>query len=426
MELILENVRCFCKRQTVPVRPLTLLVGENSSGKSTFLAMLAHASQQSFPSLRPSFHVPPFDLGTYDSIATYKGGRFGRRDSFTVGVREGNGAQKRTLLATYRSYKGQPQLCRLVAILAQQKIDVEITAVPYTAKVTLSGPKHRKKPITLALKGRFPLEADMPLAFLFRNLLIEHRTVNPRDAERIFFELISVARQLGPPAIALAPVRTKPKRTYDVISDEFTPEGDHIPVVLARVWQGEDDSERQRFLKALTEFGVRSSLFEKIDVKRFGKRPTDPFQILVSTEGPAANLLDVGYGVSQALPVIVQSVLAGRHGKVQLLFQQPEVHLHPRAQAELGTFFAKLVADTRTQTVIETHSDYLLDRIRLEVSNGVIAPNNVVILYFERKDAETKIHPIYLDRHGNVKSPPESYRRFFLQEEMALLTRLNR
>ena len=78
MEIILDNIRSFCGRHSVELRPLTFLVGENSTGKSTFLAVLAAASDPNFPSSRPALDVPPFDLGSYDSIATYKGGRFGR------------------------------------------------------------------------------------------------------------------------------------------------------------------------------------------------------------------------------------------------------------------------------------------------------------------------------------------------------------
>jgi len=95
MEIIVENVRSFCDRQTIPLRPLTLLLGENSTGKTTFLAMLAHVRQPDFPTTRPTFNIPPFDLGTFDSIATYKGGRYGRADQFSVGFEEGYGPETR-------------------------------------------------------------------------------------------------------------------------------------------------------------------------------------------------------------------------------------------------------------------------------------------------------------------------------------------
>jgi predicted ATPase len=187
------------------------------------------------------------------------------------------------------------------------------------------------------------------------------------------------------------------------------------------MWQQEGGLPRQHLFEALSEFGTKSSLFRKVGVRRLGKSPSDPFQIVVTTAGPPVNLPDVGYGVSQALPVIIQSVLASEHR--MLLLQQPEVHLHPRGQAALGSFFCRLVAREHKHFVIETHSDYLLDRVRIEVGQGTVPPENVLILFFDKKGLATQIHPINLDKLGNVIGAPDSYRRFFLDEEINLVTR---
>ena len=79
MKVIIENVRSISGYHVVPLRKLTLFVGENSSGKSTFLASVAAVSDsQAFPGTA-AFNEPPYDLGGYDTIATFKGGRGGRR-----------------------------------------------------------------------------------------------------------------------------------------------------------------------------------------------------------------------------------------------------------------------------------------------------------------------------------------------------------
>jgi predicted ATPase len=134
-----------------------------------------------------------------------------------------------------------------------------------------------------------------------------------------------------------------------------------------------------------------------------------------------ANLADVGYGVSQALPVVVQSVIGPSNGI--LLLQQPEVHLHPKAQAALGTFFAQLVASQQKQFIIETHSDYLVDRVRQEVAQGTLDPSDVALLFFERGERGSKVVRIEIDRMGNLATAPKKYREFFLKEQMRLLTR---
>ena len=81
--LIVENVRCFHKRQTPRLAPLTLLVGENSSGKSTFLALLRVAWDIARGGRLVDFNEAPFSLGTYEQIATFRGGRGGRAKEFT-------------------------------------------------------------------------------------------------------------------------------------------------------------------------------------------------------------------------------------------------------------------------------------------------------------------------------------------------------
>ncbi len=418
MRVILENVRSFCGRHSIPIAPLTVLVGENSTGKSTLLAIIAHVTQGGYPAFRPSFNVPPFDLGTYDSIATFKGGRFGRAPYFCVGFSDDRDG-KREVVATYVTHVGQPQLYKLVGMGAGGEYEVRVSGAGGSAG------------LAVLQKGRVPLKLDVDLqdlatagpgSWFLRAVDSALRGRDDQQRMRLIMWFMDNVARVGPPtALALAPVRTEPSRTYDEIIDEFKPQGDHIPVLLARIWGREGDSRKAGLDQALREFGVNASLFKQIGVRHLGKRPSDPFQIMVTTAGPPANLLDVGYGVSQALPVVVQSVLSDK--RRLMLLQQPEVHLHPRGQAALGSFFCHLVAKEGKRFVIETHSDYLLDRIRIEVANGKIPAKEVQILFFEREGIETRVHEIGLDDRGNILGAPPSYRSFFLKEENDLLSR---
>ena len=140
-------------------------------------------------------------------------------------------------------------------------------------------------------------------------------------------------------------------------------------------------------------------------VRKFGRR----------AKGPLRNLIDVGYGVSQALPVITE--LFRDSETPMFLLQQPEVHLHPSAQAALGSLFCE-IASPRRQLVVETHSDHMLDRVRMDVRDGTtkLQPDDVSILFFERGDLDVRIHSLRLDAEGNVLGAPPSYRRFFMEE----------
>jgi len=190
-------------------------------------------------------------------------------------------------------------------------------------------------------------------------------------------------------------------------------------MVLANISQ-RDSGEWSRIAGAVESFGQQSGLFGGVEIRRLGKLESDPFQIQVQIGSNAINLLDVGYGVSQVLPIVVDC-LRGESGGTFLL-QQPEVHLHPKAQAELGSFLGTLAKEQNKRFVIETHSDYLVDRIRMDIRDRKgITPQDVSLLYFERKNGKARIHSLELDEHGNILNPPPGYRRFFLEEERRFL-----
>src|SRR4051812_38836872 len=86
-ELRIVGVRCFREEQQIPLRRVTLLVGENSSGKSTVLAMARVAWDLAFGHAEPDFNEQPYDMGGYDAIAHFHGGRGKRVSEFTVEAR---------------------------------------------------------------------------------------------------------------------------------------------------------------------------------------------------------------------------------------------------------------------------------------------------------------------------------------------------
>ena len=255
---------------------------------------------------------------------------------------------------------------------------------------------------------------------------LDRKAISSKDSEyaEIFEELhhMTLGYALARPhATALAPLRTRPRRTYDELNEEFKPEGDHIPLVIARLLAAKQRDTTGKELDALMRFGAASGLFEKIDVKRMGRQPSDPFQVRVKMKGPDANLIDVGYGVSQSLPIVIDSIVAPNNEI--LLVQQPEVHLHPKAQAALGSFFAELVSTTSKQFIIETHSDYLIDRVRIAVADGTISAKKVQLLYLDREGLDIKVYALDLDDLGNITNAPPNYRSFFLHEEINLMSR---
>jgi len=450
--LILQNLRCFTSPEPTPLAPLTLLVGENSTGKSTFLAAVRLAAQLTHRPLLLDFNDEPFFLGAYEQIANLRHGRSGRANSFTIGLettlippggRRSAAAPSTAAVRTEGEFvnrSSQPFLARWTLRCGDYAVATSFDADSQRSTLEFekpSGALRFESPSAQLMWWPFwgsrwvPDDIEGEFAWVPPILPFEHlerlysargekrngKLPSPTEERFLQAMVMSVIRALPARPRAFAPIRTEPKRTYEPLKDTPRPSGSHIPMILAKLSQ---QDEWQRVQSAMLAFGQASGLFEGLDVRRLGQEESSPFQIRVKVTGPAFNLIDVGYGVSQILPIVVD-IIQGAKGSMFLL-QQPEVHLHPRAQAEFGSLLAQLVVSEKKRFVVETHSDYLIDRIRMDVRDRKsIRPEQVSILYFQRARSWVDIHPMHLDEQGNFVSVPEGYRWFFMNEESRFL-----
>ena len=221
---------------------------------------------------------------------------------------------------------------------------------------------------------------------------------------------------------SFAPIRSKPQRTYDPLKGDANPEGSDVPMVLMNMSRT-DERSWKALKRGLTEFGKSSGLFTDIHVRRLGTSMGDPFQLQIKVNGPKANVIDVGYGVNQLLPILVR--LFNADSEMAFLMQQPEVHLHPKGQAELSSLFTALVKQRRHRFVIETHSDAMINRARIEIMNKRIAPEDVSLIYLEPAGNSVNVHNVRFDEQANLLGAPDGYRDFFLNESDKLLGFVN-
>ena len=439
MKIGIDSFRCFNHVSPVDIRPLTLLVGENSTGKSSFLAGVRFVNELFERGANPSFNKDPYSLGSFKDIAHYRGRKAGRSTHFSFSVsanislrgpRSSNGPRSRNIdvKLTFKEVESQPSISSFAFTSGEYKAQI---LVGDTTEISFQTPgMNEPRIISEEIRAPFPRREFSNLnavSFLLNDLpyMLYSQGVRRAPAaskipQKVFEEFNNVLRATMtsfPPLIfAGAPVRTKPARTYDNIEEAPSPEGSHIPYLLARLKAFKTDDWKS-LREHLVEFGDAAGLFSDIDVKKFGPSPGSPFRIAVKVAGPASNLVDVGYGVSQSLPVIVETLQASRGS--MFLLQQPEVHLHPRAQAALGSYLGTIAKQRGLTIVVETHSDFLIDRVRMDVrDNKGLDPDSVCILFFERTGLDVTVHQLEIDRKGNILGAPAAYRDFFLQEQM--------
>ena len=429
-----KNFRCFREEQTARMAPLTLLVGENSTGKTSFLALLRALWDVAFREVSPDFREPPYDLGSFEDIVHDGGSQRGVNESFEAGfecrIAQLNGRKFQfRYVFNERQAIPFPVLRRLTTDYEWIEADLKQGENPVLRFGAGSRQWERYPDTSIMSSFNTPNSSQMTSFFqLCLVSSIKRDNENPTDEVRLqdsllnrLMHFVGVASQAhrGHSSYAGAPVRSRPRRTYDPARPYRDPEGENIPSYLANMSR-QNVSEWITLKAYLEEFGRESGLFDEIHIDSLGNTTGSPFQVQIrkrqkKAPGNRRNLIDVGYGVSQALPVITE--LLNPEPPPLFLLQQPEVHLHPSAQAALGSLFCSIASLDR-QLVVETHSDFILDRILMDIRDKKtgLTPDDVSILYFDPSDSDVTIYSLRIDDRATIIAPPDSYRRFFMDE----------
>lgn len=438
-ELALENFRGFHKQGFTRVRPITILVGENSAGKTSYLAACKYVADF-LSGGEPSFTNDPFQLGTFEQIAHTRGGRGGRAKQFSLRLRsnvtaksgssEGSESDKplrgRVECALDFESAESAAILRQVELIAAG-LHVRFRLASDTVKADIRRNNEEWSEVGSPIEffpafgpNRFRYMAIMLRSKSFLSIIDRESRERFDDAVDSFDRLVAAfSNGFRRGSKATSAIRTKPNRTYTPGTESVDGEGSHVPYELAKLWRKRNKNEWEGVKSYIERFGSASGMFQDISVKSFGQTASDPFQLQFSSLGPKMNIMDLGYGTSQVLPLLFDAATEPRG--TTFLIQQPEVHLHPRAQAELGEFFVASHKNKGHQYILETHSDFLVDRVRLAIKKKLISPEEVSLLFFERRRLENAIHAINIDENGDPISPPDSYRAFFLDEQMSLL-----
>lgn len=412
VRLRLENFRAFRDSDWFTLSPLTCLVGRNSSGKSSVLSSILLLKQSVEREAMGSAVMPLALAGPYCDLGNYADVVHNHDESSEISLSLAmnlsdldassfspatpfvNLALPRAA-AFYRGFYNQYSDTRLPkegSVIARltfsadepfgpslSRLAIEIPDVGSASFVrTMSGERRQHwRVYTTTLPPQ--VVGFAPRGF-FPFVVIRDRSYSkcsPRSKRRIRV-FVAASQQLFLflwqtllRSDFIGPFRTPPERRYPFggfSASRGGPTGEQAVNLLITESLLNPNSPRP-LRDAVSFWFNRLNLAESLDIKDLAKR-LNLFQVDVSGagQGTSANLADVGFGVSQVLPVLVQGLLMRRGGIY--LVQQPEIHLHPDAQAGLADFFLYL-AHYGVITVIETHSEYLLLRLRRRLAEGL-------------------------------------------------------
>jgi predicted ATPase len=462
MEIQLKDFRAFHETQFVDIKPVNILVGENSSGKSSFMAACKFMFDSFSRSSNASFNADPFYLGSFRDVSHFRGGKAGRAkefsfevaiDRFDLGSRKFKKIDQADLILaqkpdsvdrrmrlkiSFSEYKSQSMLSEIRIGLNEidLKINIDGKKVVFSdnsgTEIVVDNPFFG---ISTVFRG-FELSY---LPYLIRDFrLFKHR--GPRgerkkedisakeDPERKALEeniekiseyFDDLVAQVSLPTVASAPVRTEPQRSYQMSDRELYKGANQAAFELAQM-SAFEASEWFQTKQELEEFGKNSGLFREINIRHLSKNKDGPFQIELKIGKQKSNIIDVGYGVSQVLPLVFDLIRAKQSSV--FFFQQPEVHLHPKAQVELISLIIKIATIKQHIVFVETHSDYIIDRTRTDIRDGEgLDHKTAQVIFFTRNDLDVSINPIGIDKDGHFIDMVSEYRKFFLKEKMRSL-----
>ncbi|MGV3590568.1 MAG: DUF3696 domain-containing protein [Gammaproteobacteria bacterium] len=437
--LDIANFKAWKRSGAIRLAPLTVIFGANSAGKSSLGQLLLALKQTAMSAERRR----PLQLGGDNSLVDL--GAFadvlhnhdlGQPLQFELGWRLPEGLVVRDS-ASSREYRGDELRLRVdIRADAQQQPRVQVLRYELRDRdaVTLGVEYRRRVDGAMDLAStQYRFEANGTADFVLDEPDKFYRVPDRSRAHYRNAEFLSDLALQTEAALArlvhLGPLRDYPKRLYawsGETPEDVGPKGERaIPALLAATaagrklarGAGEPDYLFDQFIAQwLKELGI----IDDFVVRPLAQGRTE-HEVLLKPLGGAieVRLTDVGFGVSQILPALVQPFYCAPHTTVWM--EQPEIHLHPQVQAELADVF---IAATQAhenglprhvQLVVESHSEHFLNRVQRRVAEGRLAPGDVAIYFCRRAATSAELEPLRLNEFGEIENWPEN----FFGDEMA-------
>ena len=411
-KICVKGYKSISNEQSVEIRPLTILAGANNSGKSSIMQPLLLLKQ----TLEATSDPGPLLIGGPNVSFTLVDQMLSRIPGlasptcFSVGLQLGDTGlsitfskqQGKGIDIESMSFSDKTETFDMRYGMSEDEI---IKRVPEEYKIFSKRFKMREQNIDM----RWRVQRER--CFLSFQLGPRRKSLNEY---RHAFYGVSPSRQFVNPIkdiIHLPALRGNPKRTYQKASTgpDYPGTFEKYAASIVADWHTKKDARQTDLGRALKEMGLTwKAEARSVDDTQIELRVARLVHPKAGSAYDLVSIADVGFGVSQSLPVIV-ALLCAEPGQLVYL-EQPELHLHPKAQRKLARILRE--ATERGATVVaETHSALLLRGVQILVAQGKLDPKKVILHWFTRDPStgSTTVTSAELDDKGAYGKWPEDF-----------------
>lgn len=444
-----KNFKCFKRQQEIDLKKLTILTGANSSGKSSVLYTLLGAFQSNdFPFLFTTNGMY-VDMGDFRNVVYRNLEReeielsytfYDPTHSVTHKLNTGWKCNKLTKLPELNKLDYQTGFIdlkinkegNLYNIDFKYDVTIDPTVRPkykedlleyfinmekFNDKIHADSGTKRNKPKVAPDEYLNSIFSNQDLTIVVKDFNDLNKKKGTEKLRIIFRELNDIFIGYENNINYISSHRLHPERTYleksvDELKVDISGHG-YLDQII--VWENQNPKKIKELISILSKLGV---LFD-IKTKRIGGGRYET-QVATKPNNIKVSISDVGFGVNQFLPIIVADLQLEANST--LFISQPEIHLNPSVQSLFGEYLCKQVVDKKKQKnyIVETHSEYLLNRIRLAIVKEEIDPNQIAIYHIENKDKDAIVHRITLGKKGEIIGAPEDFFKTYMMDVMEI------
>jgi predicted ATPase len=432
-KLSIENFKCF-KKADFDLGRVTLLTGANSSGKSSVIYSILGAIQSGEFPFQFSPNGKYVNMGNFREMSHQQ-----KRDQLIkIGIHFEEKIPNKIDITTYWEEDKKRKLPRLHELELQGKyfslhikkretkylLNFECSPKDFDAKEFDS---EMGKDVIVNFLGKLLNNLDIvefvPKEKAKKSIKLNFKDFNELDRliikskhfylafvySLMKYSIVNFDKRIN----FISSFRLYPQRTYY--------EKSKTELKVGRFGENYEDqiilweTRKTKEYRALLDIMKNLSLLEDIASKRLeGGR----YELLVKTQknGVLASLNDVGFGISQFLPIIVADLQLDDHST--LFLAQPEIHLHPSVQSAFGDYVMDFVKKTGKKYVIETHSEYLINKIRLGIVKNQISAADVRAYYLQNNGDDVTVHELTFTTDGRILNAPEDFFKTYMMDVM--------